>query len=515
MAGGTGFFQGVAKPGAGLGKTLNEILKALLDFAVPVLYPKLEMGSRPLKGNEAEVILKAANLNGLPKVFYSPPDGLELVTREGAKQVVNLNATITKEVIGYLVSQHSFGIKVTGRTLENHFGGLGYGWEREMLWLVLGTMLRGGAIEVTYQGRRYRNHLDPQVRAPFSGTNAFRSASFAPREPISLKDLVEASKRCEALTGEEVDVEESAIAQAFQRLARNELEALLPMEATVRAHRIPVESILQVYHTTLDGVLSSPSDDCVRILAGEGATFPELRDQVGAIRKATTPKGLARLHRLRAAVNQIMPALRSEGLLPSIEDERLDKIPSRFRDLQGRLEDGTYYQVSTEVDPVVDWLEDNYQQLYKKRHDGREKAFKQAIDDIKGQAVWSQLFPHSDDAEEEKRQKEMQESLLHGLAERADHELDLPESSLICKICGASLAEMASDLAAAHSLRSDVLMRVRRLSAPEERIERVRVAEIDGADKVLGTPDEVEVLLENLRDHLLKLIASGRKVVLE
>ena len=46
-------------------------------------------------------------------------------------------APIAKEVAGYLAREHSYGNKVTGRTLESHFGGIGYGWELESLWLVL------------------------------------------------------------------------------------------------------------------------------------------------------------------------------------------------------------------------------------------------------------------------------------------------------------------------------------------------------------------------------------------
>ena len=170
------------------------------------------MGARPLKGDEAEDVLKAANLAGLAKVFYGPPDGLELVSKECSKYVVNMGAPIIKEVAEHLAREHTYGNKVTGKALEVHFGGLGYGWEREMIWLVLATLLRGGGIEVTYQGRRYRNHLDPQVRAVFTGTNAFRAASFAPRVSINLSTLVAAARRYEALTGEEVDVEEAMLA---------------------------------------------------------------------------------------------------------------------------------------------------------------------------------------------------------------------------------------------------------------------------------------------------------------
>ncbi|MEJ5200407.1 MAG: BREX system P-loop protein BrxC, partial [Anaerolineae bacterium] len=372
LATGRGFFRGVAKDGASLGRTLSEILKGFFDYAVPDLYPKLEMGARPLKGNEAEEILKAANLNGLPKVFYAPPDGLDLVVKEGNKYVVNLAAPILKEVADYLAQEHSYGNKVTGRVLEARFGGIGYGWEAEMLWLVTATLLRGGAIEVTYQGRRYRNHLDPQARVPFSGANAFRSASFAPRKAPDLPTLVKAARRFEELTGEEVDVEESAIAQAFQKLARQELEALLPVEATVRAYRIPVGNVLSEYHTTLETVLNSASDDCVNMLAGEGESFRELRKRVKAIAKATDEKGLARLRRLRAAVQQIWPPLQAEA-----EDGALKAAADLIGSL---LADGSYIEASRELDEAAGRLEAAYRALYTERHSQRAAAFAQAID---------------------------------------------------------------------------------------------------------------------------------------
>ncbi|RLC76211.1 MAG: BREX system P-loop protein BrxC [Chloroflexi bacterium] len=494
LADGKGFFRGVSKDGAALGKTLNEILKALFDYAVPDLYPKLEMGARPLKGAEAEEILKAANLNGLSKVFYAPPDGLELVIKEGAKYVVNPNAPIVKEVADYLASEHSYGNRVTGRTMENHFGSIGYGWEREILWLVLATLLRGGAIEVTYQGRRYRNHLDPQVRAPFSATNAFRAASFAPRKAPDLRTLVAAARRYEDLTGEDVDVEESTIAQAFQRLARAELEALLPVDATVRAHHIPLTPVLQVYRTTLETILNSASDDCVNILAGEGVSFQQSRDQIAAIRQATDEKGLARLRQMRTATQRVYPLLQAEGLNGNLADQA--------QVLRERLEDGAYYIVSAELNEALASLETTYHDLYLARHSERATGFTAAVDSIKALPDWA-LAP-----------EEMQETLLKPLADRI-HDLALPEGELVCTICRASLTEMASDLAAVDGLCSNVLWRVQELTAPEEKIERVRVSDVAGIGQTLSTSEEVEALLEQLRDHLLKLVAAGIKVVLE
>ncbi|MBW2023702.1 MAG: BREX system P-loop protein BrxC, partial [Deltaproteobacteria bacterium] len=99
---GTGFFRGVQHDGSSLGQSLQEIFHSLLDIVIPHLYPKLEMGIRPLKGDESEKFLTAANLNGLPPLFYDGEDGLCLVTKEGAKYVPNLSADICKEILSYL-----------------------------------------------------------------------------------------------------------------------------------------------------------------------------------------------------------------------------------------------------------------------------------------------------------------------------------------------------------------------------------------------------------------------------
>ena len=82
-------------------------------------------------------------------------------------------------------------------------------------------------------------------------------------------------------------------------------------------------------------------------------------------------------------------------------------------------------------------------------------------------------------------------------------------------VCGASLSEMASDLAAVDGLRSNVLLRMQELTAPQERVERVRVCDVVGVGRTLSDPGEVEQVLGELSDRLLKLIASGVKVMLE
>jgi hypothetical protein len=293
LTGGQGVFRGVTKDASDLGRTAPEVFRGLFDFAVPDLYPKLGMAPSKLSGTrEAEEVLKAANLGGLPPVFYDGEDGLNLVVQEGARYVPNPHAEIAKEVLDHLKSEHSYGNRVTGKDLEAKFGGMGYGWDKDVLKLVLAVLLRAGSIEVTHQGRRFRDHTDPQCRTPLTNNVAFRNASFAPREAPDLRMLISAVRQFEQLTGDEVDAEEAAIARAFKRLAGEELNALLPVISEARANGLPVIGLLEEYRDTLQEIQNAASDDAVRILAGEGNSFRETRDKVRKIREAVSEKNL-------------------------------------------------------------------------------------------------------------------------------------------------------------------------------------------------------------------------------
>lgn len=516
---GQGMFRGVAKDAAALGRNLSEIIKGLFDYAVPDLYPKLQMGACSLKGTEAEEILKAANLSGLSQVFYGGEQGLNLVIKEGARNVANPAADVAKEVLDYLKREHSYGNKITGKVLEDHFQGIGYGWERDLLRLVLAVLLRAGTIEVTYQGRRYISHQDPQCRAPFVNNTAFKSASFAPRESIDLKTLTTAVQNYENLAGEEVDVEEGAIATAFKKLADGELKMLLPVEALVMAHRLPVKEALDGYHQTLANIASAASDDCVILLAREGKSFKETRDRVRRIRDAVGDAALGVVRQARHAVESIWPVLEKRG-----QNVELNESVGQ---LQTLIAAEDFFEHAEEMKVLAGAISDAYQAVYRDLHNRRHETFARAIEEVKGRPEWIQVFPtHSasgSDAgksqdEQAKAREMMQDTVLASLASRACAELELTDGDLACQRCSATLSQMESDLAALGGLKSNVLTRLQELASPSDaaegaRIERIRLA--DFFTGILDSEASIDESLDRLREHLHKLIAEGAKIVIE
>ncbi len=502
---GTGLFQGVSKDGSALGKTVGEIFKGLFDFAVPDLYPKLELGARALKGTEAEEILKAANLNGLGQVFYGGEQGLNLVIKgEGGKYVPNPEADVAKEVLAYLAREHNYGNREsrTGKAIEAHFGGLGYGWDRDMLRLVLAALLRAGSIDVSYQGQRFDSYQDPRCRTPFTNNVAFKAALFTPTTPLDLKTLVKAVSSYESLTGQTVEVDKNAIAAAFKKLAQAQLQELLPVEAEVKAYQLPVAGQLAEWRTNLN----SAADDCVRILAGEGASLKEAQERLRQIREVVNGSGLATIRQARLAAQQMWPVLR-ERL--EIGDWGLEIAAAELGEMAVRLGEWlqaeNFYETMTEIKTGAEVITTAYRTGYAGLHIQRAQGYSAAIEEIKGQPDWAGV------------PAEMQPPLLNPLALRACANLGWVDGLIVCQTCRATLSQMESDLAAVGGLKAQALARIVEITTPPDtsEVKPVRVRLIEFFPDSLETEQALDEAVERLREHLVKLLAEGVKIIPE
>ena len=501
MERGTGMFRGVQRDASALGKNLGEILKKLFGQVVPDLYPKLQMGSRPLKGDEAEHILKAADLKALPNVFYVGDHGLGLVVKDGPKNVVNTNADVAREVLDYLKSEHSYGNKDSrmGKALEKRFGGTPYGWERDILRLILATLFRAGEIEVTYQGNRFHNYQDPASRTPFTNNPAFRSSLFSPRQSVGLKTLTQAVKQLEDLTGEEVDVEEGAIAAAFKKVAAEELEKLYPLKATAEAHRLPILPLLSEFHQTLVGIQSSASDDCVRFLTEDGPQFADARDKVRKMRESLGTEAIALLRKSRFATEQIWPRLASH--CPSPE------IATSVEELTNLLGSEQFLDSWDDIVHRTKAVQDAYKHAYIDLFERRKGAYQSAIEEIQNRSEWGPL---------EATNPGIASSLLSSLLGRVGTDEDKDAVSKGTSLGKASLTEMESDLCAVDGLKSSVLVKLQELSIGSEKkapVRKIRVSEF--FNRPIQTQAELDTTLKLIRDSLQKCIDEGAIIILE
>jgi hypothetical protein len=445
-------------------------------------------------------ILKTADLKALPTIFYAGDNGLALVVKDGAKSVINATAPVAKEVLDYLKSEHSYGSKDSrmGKALERWFGSSPYGWEQDMVRLILAALFRASDIEVTYQGNRYASYQDPASRTPFAKTSAFRSSLFSPRQSVGLKTLTQAVQRLEDLTGEEVDVEEGAIAAAFKKVVAEELEKLYPLKALAEAHQLPVVPLLTEYQQTLTGIQASASDDCVRILTETGAIFGETREKVRKLREALNQQTLDTLRQARTATGQVWQRLSAHSPPSEVAD--------CVKDLKELLASDQFVEALDTIAIKTKTVLEAYKQAYLTLFDQRAEAYRKAIEEIRNRPEWPLAQTNTDVAD----------SLLAPLSARVGAEADRGAVDSGAGIGNASLTEMESDLAAVEGLRSSALVKLQELSMGGETkapVRRMRVAEI--FNRPIQTQEDLETAIQQLRDSLQKFIDEGAAIILE
>jgi hypothetical protein len=398
-------------------------------------------------------------------------------------------------VLDYLNRESSYGNKETrtGKALEGHFGGLGYGWEAEMVRLVMAVLFRAGAIDVTHNGRRHDSYSDPQSRIPFANNVGFRSALFTPAKPIDLPTLTKAVESFEGLSGGTVDVEKNAIAAAVKKWAEEEHKQTLQLQSDARANRLPVLAIIEDYQASLLKLMGGTAEECVVILAAEGKTLKDAKERVRDIRSALDEAGLAIIRQARVALEIMWPTLRSRS-----EDGEVAKSAESLQALMGS--DGMCSSMK-DIQAAGRLISARYESVYSERHSKRAKGYESAVEAIKGRPEWATV-PEA-----------MRAPILDPLFSRACSKTGINESSAVCAHCNASLGQLDSDIAAIDGIMAQVVAKILELTIPKEKLQRVKLSEF--FDEVLDSEDAVQRAVERLREQLLKLIAEGARIVLE
>ena len=429
IEGGTAFFSAVQHDATALGASLTPAVHALLNQAIPSLYPKIEIGVLPLSGNEPEKFLDSTNLSGLPAVFYDDNPARALVVKQSNRNVPNLGSDLCREILEYLKREHSYGNRITGKMLITHFSGLGYAWDQESIRLGVAILFRGGAVEVTHQGRKYRNYVEPAARPPFTKNPDFRAASFSPRETLDLKVLASAARMYEEITGKDVNIEEGAIAEALKAVATADLTKLVPLEARLSALKLPGADAVRDQLQWAQGILEMPADDCVKTLAGDGKAYLEGRQRAVKLEKLATDANIQTIATARRILAEQWPHIATR--------QPDDDLAKSAASLEKRLQSETALEEIESIRLDAESIGTTYRALYTSEFEKRRKAYGEALDEVKGHPDWLTLTQRFAD------QPEQLVPLIAPLAQRAEPELDLPPGATTCRRTGASLGQIA------------------------------------------------------------------------
>lgn len=484
-------FKGTSRDVSALAATASEALSKFLGDVIPGLYPHLVDAPVSPRPNDAEDILKAANLDALPAVFG--PGGLSMFARSGGAVRFDPDSPAARHVLGFLKDRVDYGEKPTGRTLEDHFLSPPFGWESDVLRVVLAGLFRGGAVRITTRMKTYEDYTEQQSWPALTRTIDFRNATFAPQTAVDIPDLVKAREAYTALTGEDVDVDQQKISQALSEFISSERADLAELIAQSTAERLPVTEVLKGYLQELNAIESKEAQKRVMFLAEEGAALKTQREEVDGLRSAMSTENLERVSRARAVLERAWPALQRAGATDDLEAEAA-ALEERLQapDLFGRLHDT---QVRSEA------IHSALQALLSDVHQQRNDEYSASIDRLNGDERLPQL------AEGER------EALLQPLQARLCQAFAMDVGDTACAACGATLEQLQSDIAAAPQLETLARRRIVELTAPEPKPTKVIKAAAHFSK--VETEEDVDRGIQSLREEILKSLDEGNTTIVE
>ena len=448
-----------------------------------------------MTGKEAQSILTAVNLTGLPSLFYEGKDSLGLVSKQGDKYAINTNAEITQEIMRHINDKHVYGEKITGKLIEGHFGGIGYGWERDVLRLVLATLFRAGSIEISYQGKRYKSYNDPTGREAITNNNAFKVATFAPREKtISVQQLRDACLNYEAITGKEVDAEENAIAQALKEIALEKKEILLSMDAKIQAYDLPCGELVHDLLKTMMQLPENAPDDCVKYLADEGKALKVSLEKIEKIDSALSSTNIEIIKKGKRIISEVVYVLKNK----IAGDDPLSQTIDR---LQDNLVAEDFYDRLTAITRDSEEIEKYYQEMYAKIHSERNEIYRKLSEAVKGTAEWESL------------PEDMKDSIPKDINLKSCEKLEVKDS-FTCSNCRATVMQMESDVSARDSIEKHIQQVIDDFVAKtDDNIEKIRLSEFFA--KNISTPEEFKEQVDKFIQHIEALLKEGKKIIIE
>ena len=118
----------------------------------------------------------------------------------------------------------NYGDTASGRFLADEFAKEPFGWDFEVVRLLVLSLLRAGKIQATSKGQTIDSATGIEARDTFSNNNFFRQASFRPKKGIEFEELVKASEAFRDTFGSEVrELNAGAIVSELRKeIARHE-----------------------------------------------------------------------------------------------------------------------------------------------------------------------------------------------------------------------------------------------------------------------------------------------------
>jgi hypothetical protein len=462
---------------ADVGKAAADILGDVL----PEVFDRFkEAAARPADAKKGvDALFTAENLQGLPSVFGT----LELLRDERGRTVFRAESGPLAEVLSRIEERANYGDTATGRFLSDELAKEPFGWDFEVVRLLVLALLRGGIIQVTSKGQTIDSATGIEARDTFSNNNFFRQASFRPKKGIEFEELVKASEAFRDTFGSEVrELNAGAIVSELRKeIARHE-DLVASAHGQLIAYRLPGAAMLEGAVGQMKAVLRGSEDNAIATFNASHRSIKDAIKRATELDQALSEPRLRDLDRARQALRAAWPFLRGE----SDVGEELRAKAAKLEDLLARE---TFYRELPTIEQQAFAIDAEYARRFEEALEARIGAYTQALDRLTHTPVW-------DGIDQDQQQK------LAALLERGktrDQEL-------------VPIPQLRSELDACETRLHDAIAELHRI-VDGDRVATVRLGGYFSGG--VETEEQLDAALAGIREECSRLIGTGKKVIVQ
>lgn len=460
-----------------VGKTAAEVLGQVLPEVFDRFKEAAAKATDVKKGTDA--LFTAENLQGLPSVFSS----LGLLRDEKGKTVFRTESGPLKEVLDRIEERANYGDTASGRYLADEFAKEPFGWDFEVVRLLVLSLLRAGKIEATSKGQTLDTVTGVEARETFSNNNLFRQASFRPKKGIEFEELVKASEAFRDTFGSEVKElnASSIVAELRKEVARNE-DTVASALATLTAHRLPGGTVLEDAIGQMKAILRGSEDNAIATFNASHRAIKDAIKRAVELEQVLSEPRLHDLERARKAQSNLWTFLEQEA-------DIADDLRMCATELEDLLQRETFFKELPAIEQHTRALELEYQRRFDEALDARVAAYTKAFDELVKTPGWTEI-----DEDQQRR-----------LAEPFERGMKRDET-------GVTIPQLRADRDACDGRLRAAIAELRRI-IDGERVVTVSVASYFAGG--IETEEQLEAALDGIREECARLIGAGKKVIVQ
>jgi hypothetical protein len=460
-----------------VGKAAAEVLGHVLPDVFDRFKEAAAKATEVKKGTDA--LFTAENLQGLPAVF----GGLGLLRDEKGKTVFRTESGPLKEVLARIEERANYGDTASGRFLTDEFAKEPFGWDFEVVRLLVLSLLRAGKVDATSKGQTLDTVTGVEARDTFSNNNLFRQASFRPKKGIEFEELVKASEAFRDTFGSEVrELNAGAIvAELRKEVAKNE-DTVASALSMLTTHRLPGGSVLEGAIAQMKAILRGSEDNAIGTFNASHRAIKDAIKRAAELEQVLSEPRLHDLERARLAQGTLWTFLRQESDLS-------EELRTRAATLDDLLARETFFKELPAIEQHARAIEIEYTRRFDETLDARIATYSKAFDELVKAPGWSEI--------DQDQRRRLADPFERG--KRRDTErLPIPQLRADRDACEGRLRAAIAEL--------------RRI------IDGERVVSVSLSSYFAGgieTEEQLDAALNGVREECTRLIGVGKKVIVQ